>query len=57
LADLSKLKNPIYPNDKIIAWSVSDMQFMFKISEEQKQQLSELDQRSYDFNPTKNDHD
>jgi hypothetical protein len=51
LADLNKLKNHIYPNQNIIAWNIDDMQFLFKISEEEIKQLSEYDQRNYNFNP------
>ena len=51
LADLIKLKNPIYPNSKIIAWNVEDMKYLFTISKEDIKRLSEYDQRNYKFNP------
>jgi Holliday junction resolvase len=53
LADLMKLKDPIYPNEKIIAWAVKDMKYLFTISENQIKELTKLDQRNYIFNPTK----
>jgi Holliday junction resolvase len=51
LADLSKLQNHIYINNNIIAWNLNDMQFLFKISDKEIQELSKYDQRNYDFNP------
>lgn len=53
LADLIKLKDPIYPNEKIIAWPVKNMKYLFTISENQIKELTKLDQRNYIFNPTK----
>jgi hypothetical protein len=53
LADLMKLKDPIYPNEKIIAWPVKNMKYLFTISENQIKELTKLDQRNYIFNPTK----
>ncbi len=50
-ADITKLKNPIYPNDKIIAWELKQMKFLFKITEEQINELTKLDQRNYNYNP------
>jgi hypothetical protein len=51
LADITKLTNPIYPNDNIIAWNVNDMEYLFKISDEDILNLSQYDQRHYKFNP------
>jgi Holliday junction resolvase len=51
LADLSKLQNHIYINNNIIAWNLNDMQFLFKISDKEIEELSKYDQRNYDFNP------
>jgi len=51
LADLIKLKNPIYPNNKIIAWKVKDMKYLFTISQNDIERLSKHDQRNYKFNP------
>lgn len=51
LAELSKLNNPIYPNKQIIAWNVNDMHYLFSISENDINNLSKYDQRSYKFKP------
>lgn len=51
LAELSKLNNPIYPNKQIIAWNVNDMRYLFSISENDINNLSKYDQRSYKFKP------
>jgi hypothetical protein len=51
LADLITLKNPIYPNSKIIAWKLDDMKYLFTISDEDIDRLSKYDQRNYEFNP------
>lgn len=51
LAELSKLNNPIYPNKQIIAWNVNDMRHLFNISENDINNLSQYDQRSYKFKP------
>jgi hypothetical protein len=51
-ADIQSLKNPIYPNEKIIAWSLEQMKLLFKITQEQINELTKLDQRKYIFNPT-----
>jgi hypothetical protein len=50
-ADIKNLSNPIYPNDKIIAWNLNDMNLMFKLSLEQIAALSIYDQRNYEFKP------
>jgi Holliday junction resolvase-like predicted endonuclease len=50
-ADIKKLSNGFNPNKNIIAWYLSDMIYMFKITEKQIQELSEFDQRNYAFNP------
>jgi len=49
--DISKLTNPIFPNDKIIAWELKQMKFLFKITENQINELTKLDQRNYNFKP------
>lgn len=51
LAELNKLKNPIYPNKQIIAWNVNDMNYLFSISKQDIEELSKYDQRNYKFNP------
>ena len=51
-ADIKNLTNPIYPNDKIIAWKIEDMNFIFKLTDEQIIELLKYDQRNYKFNPT-----
>jgi Holliday junction resolvase-like predicted endonuclease len=51
LADLITLKNPIYPNSKIIAWKLDDMKYLFTISDKDIERLSKYDQRNYEFNP------
>jgi len=52
LADLIKLKNPIYPNEKIIAWNLNDMKYLFTITENEIKELSKYDQRNYEFKPS-----
>lgn len=54
LADLIKLKKPIYPNEKIIAWNLKDMKYLFKITQNEINELSKYDQRNYDFKPINN---
>jgi Holliday junction resolvase-like predicted endonuclease len=51
LADISKLGEGFNPNKKIIAWYLKDMKYMFRISSEMINKLSELDQRKYEFKP------
>lgn len=51
LADIGKLNNPIYPNEKIIAWRLDEMKHVMKISKEQIAELSKYDQRNYEYNP------
>ncbi len=50
-AELSKLKNPLYPTDYIIAWHLDDMFYLFNIGNERILELSKLDQRTYDYKP------
>jgi Holliday junction resolvase-like predicted endonuclease len=50
-AELVKLTEPIYPNEYIIAWSLNQMNFLFKISDEKIKELSMYDQRNYKYNP------
>jgi hypothetical protein len=50
-ADLMNLKNPINPNENIIAWSVDEMKYLFTISQMDIDRLSKLDQRNYNFKP------
>lgn len=50
--DITKLKDPIYPRPDIIAWKLEQMNFMFKITEDEILQLTKYDQRKHDFNPT-----
>ena len=51
LADITKLDKPIYPNEHIIAWNLEDMKYLFTISNEDIERLTEHDQRNYKFNP------
>jgi len=51
LADIMKLKNPIYPNKKIIAWELSEMKYLFTIDETHIKKLSSFDTRNYKFKP------
>jgi Holliday junction resolvase len=51
LADITKLKKPIYPNKNIIAWRVEDMKFLFTISTDEIESISIHDQRNYEFKP------
>jgi Holliday junction resolvase-like predicted endonuclease len=51
LADIGNLKNGFKPAPNIIAWYLDDMKYMFKISEKMIQELSEYDQRNYEFKP------
>lgn len=51
LADIVKLTNPIYPNEKIIAWKVDDMKYLFTISNEDIERLTKYDQRNYEYKP------
>jgi hypothetical protein len=48
-AELLKLKNPIYPNENIIAWELSQMKYLFNIGLEKIKLLSQYDQRNYNF--------
>lgn len=50
-ADLKNLHNPIHINNKIIAWYLNDMSYIFSISNEKINELSNYDQRNYNFNP------
>ena len=50
--DIKRLTNPIRVNDKILAWRLSDMIFLFNIGADNIRKLSKYDQRKYDFNPT-----
>jgi hypothetical protein len=50
--DITKLKDPIFPNDKVIAWDINQMKHLGNIGEEKIQELSKYDQRNYDYNPT-----
>lgn len=50
-ADITKLKDPIYPTPNIIAWSLDQMKFMFKINEREIEELTKYDQRNYEFKP------
>lgn len=51
-AELSKLKNSFNPTSYIIAWYLKDMFYLFNIGEDNIKKLSELDQRSYNYNPS-----
>lgn len=50
-ADITKLNNPIYPNDEIIAWELKQMKYLFKITEQQINELTKFDQRNYNYKP------
>jgi hypothetical protein len=49
--DIKRLTRPIRVNDKILAWLLSDMKFLFNIGPENIRLLSGYDQRNYDFTP------
>lgn len=51
-AELSKLKNAFNPVSYIIAWYLDEMFYLFNIGEDNIKKLSELDQRSYKYNPS-----
>ena len=51
LAELSKLSKGFHPVPYIVAWELSEMKFMFNIGEEKIKELSQYDQRNYDYNP------
>lgn len=51
LADLDKLSKPIYPNNKIIAWKLTDMKYIMNIGKDAIKKLSKYDQRNYKYNP------
>ena len=54
IADIKELqyKKPIYlQSGKIIVWLLSDMKLLFNIGKEKMKELSNLDQRSYEFRP------
>lgn len=50
-ADITNLKNPIYPNHSIIAWDICQMHYLFTIDKNAINELSKYDQRNYLFNP------
>lgn len=52
LADITKLDDPIYPNENIIAWNLDKMQYLFTISKDDILRISKYDQRNYEFNPS-----
>jgi hypothetical protein len=53
-ADITALKEgKIIKNGGIIIWELSKMKWLFNIGEETIKRLSDYDQRSYKFNPTK----
>lgn len=52
LADITKLNDPIYPNENIIAWNLDKMQYLFTISKDDILRISKYDQRNYKFNPS-----
>lgn len=49
--ELAKMKNFFFPNEKIIAWPLSEMKLIGKIDSDQVALLSQYDTRNYDFNP------
>lgn len=51
MIDITKLKNPIYPNNEIIAWEVSQMKHIYTLCENDIKELTKYDQRKYNFNP------
>ncbi len=50
-SDITKLKDGFFPCSSIIAWRLTQMYFLFKISEEDILNISKLDTRNYNFNP------
>jgi hypothetical protein len=49
--ELKKLKRSFNPTPYIIAWFLEDMKYLFNIGEEKIKQLSEFDQRNYNYIP------
>jgi len=49
VADITKLKNGFNPTNNVIAWSLDQMHFLFKIDQETISKLSKYDQRNCKF--------
>lgn len=52
--DLRKETPSFNPTTYIIAWYIDDMKYIGTISDDQKQEISQYDQRSYEFKPSDN---
>lgn len=49
--DITKLIDPIFPNKKIIAWNIDQMIHLGNIGKDKIKELSQYDQRNYEYNP------
>ena len=50
-AKITELKEAFYPIKNIIAWPLKQMQHLFTLTAEQVKELSQYDQRSYEYKP------
>lgn len=50
-AEITKLKDPIYINSYIIAWDLNQMFRIHQIDPQAIRELSQLDQRTYEYDP------
>jgi len=53
-ANIKDLKNSFYPNDYIIAWELKEMKYLFNIGFDKINELTQYDQRNYEFQPFEN---
>jgi hypothetical protein len=49
--ELAKMNNFFYPNERIIAWPLSEMKLIGKLNDNYIAILSQYDTRTYEFNP------
>lgn len=47
--ELKNLANPIQVNDRIIAWELSQMKVLFRLTDEQAESLKQYNQRNYEY--------
>jgi Holliday junction resolvase len=52
VAELDKLHDPIKVNECIIAWNTSQMKLLMNIGSKMVEELSQYDQRNYEYNPS-----
>ena len=52
LLELNKDIKNFNPTSYIIAWYLSDMKFLFNIGKNKIEELSQYDQRNYEYKPT-----